>query len=148
MSNEQLSFWLGAMLGFLMLSAVLAMEIWVSKKLYALVRADMLSSELGLYVIRLIAGRAVEAQDVQQPPQFAQHLLFFLLLEEERDPFLGDLEEGYHDISRRRNHWRACAWYCEQVKTSIRPLLIRAAKKFIKRVILTWLGDVIRRIIP
>jgi hypothetical protein len=79
----------------------------------------------------------------QHLPKFAEHLLRFLP-EKQRESFLGDLEEEYHDLYERSGKRQAQRWYYEQVVSSVGPLLLRAARSYLKKRV-AWLGALIRR---
>jgi hypothetical protein len=105
------------------------------------------------YIMPRLLGRVLNPHrrlsdsDNRRPPKFAEYLLYPLLPKKDRDPLLGDLEEEYQDIRRQFGARRAGFWYYWQVGASIGPLLVRAINKLVRWGILTWLGNVIRRLI-
>ncbi len=79
-----------------------------------------------------------------RPPFNAEYILYLLLARDERDFVIGDLIEGYGEISTRFNKRRADLWFYKQVAGSLWPLLRRA---LLEIQALAWLGRILRRLV-
>jgi len=82
-----------------------------------------------------------------QPPKFAEFLLYIFLPKQRRDNLLGDLEEEYYDVCHRFGNIRAQIFYYSQVARSLWPLFASLIQKGLKWGILGWIGETIRRFI-
>jgi hypothetical protein len=80
-------------------------------------------------------------------PQKISAPLLRLLPEKQREALLGDLEEEYYEICEQSGKDQAQRWYREQIDSSVKPLLMQAARLYLRQR-LAWLTDLIRRLRP
>jgi hypothetical protein len=82
----------------------------------------------------------------EQPPQFAEYLLYVFLRKEDRETAIGDLYEGYAGVLNKFGARKATWWaYCEVLK-SLWPLLVRIAQKLATWGLLGLIGQIIRHL--
>lgn len=67
-----------------------------------------------------------------KPPKIAQKLLDFLLKQEDKEVVLGDFEEEYYWIARKKSVQQAKVWYWLEILRSMSALLFLGYKKSIR----------------
>lgn len=70
-------------------------------------------------------------------PRFGELLLYYFLPEEERDAFIGDVEETYAEIVAKFGTRAAEVYFWKEIVNSMSPLMVR----FIARIILAMLDE-------
>jgi RNA polymerase sigma factor (sigma-70 family) len=80
----------------------------------------------------------------RRPVKFVTHLLW-TLPEEIRDVVIGDLEEEFYEKIDSLGVRQAHIWYNQQVISSVYHFAVREGQKRIKRRILGWISETLRR---
>lgn len=93
---------------------------------------------------RQINDVPLENTAYEQPPEFAEYLLYFLLTKSERVNLIGDLTEEYKQILSKFGIKKARYWYFKQVFDSLWPLIKRLIQK---TGFYTSIAEIIRRLI-
>lgn len=70
-------------------------------------------------------------------PRFGELLLYIFLREEERDAFIGDIEEVYAEIADKFGPRAAEVYFWKEIVNSMSPLVVR----FIARIVLAMLDE-------
>jgi hypothetical protein len=83
-----------------------------------------------------------------RPPVFAEYLLHLFLSKQDRDPFLGDMEQEFREIYQKFHARKANFWYYKQVLLSLWPLLCAARKNAMKIGLLGIVLEFIRQFVP